>query len=284
MITSYDKNRKRTDASMTQICQEIMDTKKLHFISLLISHGATPPAHNILEFADFSKLDSVLARYIAKYCSSVERTKLISTILEVGGNIEVLEYALTTGPISPENINLPKIVSCNLILAYPTFLRKLLEAGLASSQDCLTTTSAMEVLYRSKTPTRLQLAQISDILIKHGANLESLSAAYSEPLTPIHIATKLSIETGMFNYNSILKFGSAGTYDNNVLYHFTGYTELVDTVCSRYPFSGRTKLVDKNNQTPFHYALRAKNTEKTTKVRTTTSLCSLSCDGHVTVL
>ena len=199
MITSYDKNRKRTDASMTQICQEIMDTKKLHFISLLISHGATPPAHNILEFADFSKLDSVLARYIAKYCSSVERTKLISTILEVGGNIEVLEYALTTGPISPENINLPKIVSCNLILAYPTFLRKLLEAGLASSQDCLTTTSAMEVLYRSKTPTRLQLAQISDILIKHGANLESLSAAYSEPLTPIHIATKLSIETGMFS-------------------------------------------------------------------------------------
>ena len=49
-------------------------------------------------------------------------------------------------------------------------------------------------------------------------------------------------------------------------YYLLGHVDLVEAVCSHSAFENRSKLIDRNTQTPYHYAMRAKHTDKTVKV------------------
>lgn len=182
--------------SLTAICDEVMNTKKLHFISLLVKSGATPNPESILEYADFSKLDSVLTKYVASSCSPTSRTKLLCCILQTGTTKEAIEVTLKSGPLLVEDIDLSTIITSSLLVHHTEILHDLLHIVPSSSLPLPSASPALSILFSSKFPSRLQQAQLAHSLICFGADINLLSHAYSESLGPLHVATKLALETG----------------------------------------------------------------------------------------
>ena len=191
------KDREDIQSSLTSICVQILSTKKIPFISTLIKNGATPPSESILEFSDFFKLDSVLSKYVSNACMPESRTKLFCTVLQSGGTKESIDVLLQSGPVLVQDIDLSAIITSSLLLHHTEILKEL--HSITPPSDLPVTSSAskaLSVLLGSKLPSQLQQAQLADSLIKFGANISGLPQVYSEPLTPVHAATKLALETG----------------------------------------------------------------------------------------
>ena len=196
---SYQKEKKNI-LKLTKICTEIIGSKKLNFVSLLVKYGATPSADNILEVIDFSKLDSILAQYVATSCSPERRTKLLFDTLQSGSSTkEEIESILKSGEILPDQVNLSTIITSPFLIQNHDILVTLFQYGIPASSPISSSTATvtpMSAVFRSKTLSRLQQAQLAELLVHHGAKLDDLSVVYSESLGPLHIATKLALETG----------------------------------------------------------------------------------------
>lgn len=175
-----------------------MNTKKLHFISLLVKSGATPNPESILEYADFSKLDSILTKYVAASCSPASRTKLFCCILQTGTTKDAVEVTLHSGPLLIEDINLSTIITSSLLVHHTEILNDLYAITPLSSLPLSSASPALNIIFTSKFPSRLQQVQLAESLIKFGADINLLSNAYSESLGPLHVATKLALETGKY--------------------------------------------------------------------------------------
>lgn len=203
LLASYNSRQKekKNILKLTKICTEIISSKKLNFVSLLVKYGATPSADNILECTDFSKLDSILVKYVTTSCSPERRTKLLFDILQSGSSSkEEIEGILKSGEILPDQVNLSTIITSPFLVQNHDILVTLFNYGVSASSSVTssstTTTTVMSTVFRSKTLSRLQQAQLAELLVYHGAKLDDLSVAYSEPLGPLHIAIKLALETG----------------------------------------------------------------------------------------
>ena len=203
LLASYNSRQKekKNILKLTKICTEIIGSKKLNFVSLLVKYGATPSADNILECTDFSKLDSILVQYVTTTCSPERRTKLLFDILQSGSSTkEEIEGILISGEILPDQVNLSTIITSPFLVQNHDILVTLFNYGVSASSSITssstTTTTVMSTVFRSKTLSRLQQAQLAELLVYHGAKLDDLSVAYSEPLGPLHIAIKLALETG----------------------------------------------------------------------------------------
>lgn len=271
------KDRDDIQSSLTSICVQILSTKKIPFISTLVKNGATPPSENILEHSDFFKLDSVLSKYVSNSCKPESRTKLFCTVLQSGGTKESIDVLLQSGPVLIQDIDLSAIITSSLLLHHTEILKEL--HSLTPPSDLPVTSSAskaLSVLLGSKLPSQLQQAQLADSLIKLGANISGLPQAYSEPLSPVHAATKLALETGQSSCTCtciwiayLLIFVVFVIFVYIFVYIFLssiGHVDLVYTVCTRYAFDGQVKLIDRNTQTPLHYVMRYKHNEKSIKV------------------
>lgn len=192
-----DLSSDESQSSLTTICNQILDTKKLPFISMLVKNGATPSSESILEFADFFKLDSILSKHISKDCKPESRTRLFSCVLQSGGTKDSVEVLLKSGPLLIKNIDLPGIITSSLLVHHTEILSELYSMTPVSDLPVTDSASkALSVLLGSKFPSLLQQAQLADTLIKFGATISGLSLAYSESLSPVHAATKLALETG----------------------------------------------------------------------------------------
>ncbi|XP_019859701.1 PREDICTED: uncharacterized protein LOC100635005, partial [Amphimedon queenslandica] len=247
LLDSFMKDRDDIQSSLTSICVQILSTKKIPFISTLVKNGATPPSESILEHSDFFKLDSVLSKYVSNACKPESRTKLFCSVLQSGGTKESIDVLLQSGPVLIQEIDLSAIITSSLLLHHTEILKELYSITPPSDLPVTSSASkALSVLLGSKLPSQLQQAQLADSLIRLGANISGLPQAYSEPLSPVHAATKLALETG--------------------------HVDLVHTVCTRYAFDGQVKLIDRNTQTPLHYVMRSKHNEKSIKI------CQYLCD------
>ena len=174
--------------STTEVCNKLLASKKLYFVPLFLPLGAKPSPTTILDLKPFHELENSVAMYVAKSCDPTLRTKILQSCLSEGNKYHV-GLVMSSGEFLPQEINLSKFILSPALLKKPELVEDLIDAGVSPIR-------AASMLFSAKSVSRSQLTRIGEILITHGASIEEIRLVYEEKMPPVHIATKLALETG----------------------------------------------------------------------------------------
>ena len=181
---------------MSLLCKDALRHEKTNFVTLLISYGAKPDPKEIILYRNSRKnMDPKLAYYIAQGQSVPDRTILLKSALS-STNIEIAKAALDAGPIDPASVDLSECITSPALLRNPDLLKKLLRCKVVPGGS---KNNTLSLVLKDKMITREQQAEVVQLLLEWGAEVQQVCEAYEEQMTPIHAATKLALETGIIH-------------------------------------------------------------------------------------
>lgn len=186
---------KQLSQVVTEICYEAISREKFYFVPFFLTMGVKPLPGTILKTQPFHELDTTFAEYVANECDPFLRTDTLKKCLTTGAKQHIV-ILLKSGKILPGNIDLSEFVLSPAVLKKPELVEDLIKVGI-SPLGFGSNHSPITVLFSSKSATPSQLARIGEVLISHGASMEEMKRAYDEKMTPVHVATKIALETGL---------------------------------------------------------------------------------------
>ena len=110
-------------------------------------------------------------------------------------------FTILTGPIDSCAIDLARIMTSKLLLNRLDYVSVFINSGASPNGIAGNVTPIAAALRASQLPRRRQVDIVS-ILLDNGADIKNLSSAYQDPMSPVHVATKLALETGLTAYMS----------------------------------------------------------------------------------
>lgn len=188
-----DKCQDKKLLNWDELCCHAIKKQITPFVTLLIGYGAKPDPNDVMQIVDHKKMNTKLGAYIV-YNGSVElRTQLLKEAL-ASGNAEMARIALDSGEIDPSTIDLSSCITSPAIVRNGELLGKLLQTGV--TPNGIKDEKAMSLVLQLKSLSRDQQAHVVLRLLEYGGDISQLSSAYEEPMSPVHAATKLTLETG----------------------------------------------------------------------------------------
>ena len=201
LLTEGFGTQKKFQQATTEICNMLIYSKKFYFVPFFLEIGAEPSPYTIIEVMPYHELDNSVAEYVAFACDSNFRTKVLHKCLSTGSKYHI-NVLLNSGRVIVNDINLSDHILSPILLRKPEIVEDLIKVGVSSLGSTIQRTP-LSVLFASETVSSSQLVRVGEILITHGASIDDLKVANEEKMTPVHIATKLALETGL-NYMQLL--------------------------------------------------------------------------------
>ena len=195
LLTEKFGKRKELKQATTDICNTLFISKKLYFVPFFLNIGAEPPPIHIIRYVPFRTLDSTIAEYVGAVCDQNFRTKVLHQCLTDGAR-QHSEILINSGKLIADDINLSDCIVSASLLKKPELVEDLIKAGVSPLGTSIRTTP-LSVLCSSKDVTHSQLVHIGGILITHGASIHDLKILQEDKMSPVHVATKLALETGL---------------------------------------------------------------------------------------
>ena len=196
---------------MSDVSNDAIALDKLYFVPIFLELGFKPDKVAILKGKTFHTLDPLVGQYVANGLDPKTRTKELQLSL-TADNKTAVTLLLRSGPIVPKKFDLSNFITSSAILKNPEFIGELIKAGV-SPVGVSPNRTPLSVLFSSKDISNSQLLRLAEALISHGAPVDLMKKPSEETTTPVHIATKLALETGsqmlyMYMYSVLSLFTS----------------------------------------------------------------------------
>lgn len=111
-------------------------------------------------------------------------------------NVVYFDMALASGELKSSRVDLSLIVSVGLLNKDRRFLTAFLTTG-ASPDGVVGSPAPLTAVFRGSSLTHEAQVHVVIVLIEAGASIKHLSSAFTDPMSPLHVATKLVLETGI---------------------------------------------------------------------------------------
>lgn len=192
VITCVKRSKLKFDFS--DALEKAAITNKSNFASFLLKLGAKPSKIAAPLLFDLLKSERSLLKTILDSCSPDVRAELVVKGL-VSNDINLLLDAVESGRINSASIDLSKVMSSKILVENLHYIPKLIQTGACPDGVDGSTPPIVSVFGENHLSRHCQV-DIVCILLENGAAINNLSNAFTDPMSPVHVATKLALETG----------------------------------------------------------------------------------------
>ena len=169
---------------------------KPSFAICLFEEGATPTRDaSSLAFEFLLKKPQTYERVVIK-CLPHVRAEFAAKCLTAGDE-DLLKVTLESGPINSDLIDLSLIMCSKILDTNVSYVSKLIRTG-ASPDGVGGSTPPLKAVFKASALSRDSQVKVACILIGNEADIKNLSSAFHDPMSPVHAATKLALETGIY--------------------------------------------------------------------------------------
>ena len=193
------------ESAFSHLLDRSLLSRNRTFATYLISKGVTPTRlSSALAFDMLMELNSAQNEDIIKIanaCSPDVRAEFAAKSLAVS-NLQLFHEILDTGALHSCYIDISTFICSPLMNEEMKYLNRFLDTG-ACPNGMVGSTSPMVAIFQGntlnrETPvplTRETQVLLVVILIERGASVINLTGAFPDPMSPVHVATKLVLET-----------------------------------------------------------------------------------------
>ena len=193
-------------SSLSDSLDKALLSKKEVFASYLLSKGVTPThvssslAYDLLLSSPYCvpSAPSEDFKRIVCTCGPDVRAEFAAKSL-AASHVSLFHQVLSSGSLDSSRVDLSSIVSLVLMNEDMKYLDEFLDTG-ACPDGVPGGSPPLAAVFRESLLTRETQVLLVVILVERGAAVKNLTNAFPDPMSPIHVATKLVLETSKTGY------------------------------------------------------------------------------------
>lgn len=183
-------------ANLNEAVDRCLVSGRTHFALCLMEGGAVPadPSSVSHAFELLLKRPETYEVVVRQATPQIRAEFLIRCL--AAENERFLKITLGAGPIKSNAVDLSLVMMSHLIATNYYLITKLISSG-ASPDGLPSSLPPLKAVFKGTTLTRDLQARVACTLIENGADVKNLFGPYHDPMSPVHVATKLALETGL---------------------------------------------------------------------------------------